>query len=130
MITLIIFTDNFSGVIEHTPLMCIMFMRYSHTTIFSEQTTFFIRLGSAFAYVLFALIVEATTTSDTSVNFQQTTRRKIPENHLQIRLRENLKSHLIRYRSFYVFPEKVLTRKIETYKLECLISECDQWYVP
>jgi hypothetical protein len=45
--------------------------------------------------ILIALMMEAVRTSETSVNFYQTTRRNIPEeNHLQIRHRENLKSRL------------------------------------
>jgi hypothetical protein len=40
-------------------------------------------------------MMEAASTSETSVNFYQTTRRNIPEDsHLQNRRRENLKSHL------------------------------------
>jgi hypothetical protein len=42
---------------------------------------------------LFALMMEAASTYETSVNFYQTTRRNIPEDsHLHTRLRENLKS--------------------------------------
>jgi hypothetical protein len=41
-----------------------------------------------------ALMIEAVSTYETSVNFFQTTRRNIPEDsHLHIRRRENLKSH-------------------------------------
>jgi hypothetical protein len=41
-----------------------------------------------------ALMVEAASTSDTSVNVYQTTRRNIPEDsYLHTRRRENLKSH-------------------------------------
>jgi hypothetical protein len=40
------------------------------------------------------LMIEAANTSETSVNFYQTTRRNIPEDsHLHTRRRENLKSH-------------------------------------
>jgi hypothetical protein len=39
-------------------------------------------------------MMEAASTSETSVNFYQTTRRNIPEDsHLHNRHRENLKSH-------------------------------------
>jgi hypothetical protein len=42
-----------------------------------------------------ALMMEATRTSETLVNFYQTTRRYSPEdNHLNIRRCENLKSYL------------------------------------
>jgi hypothetical protein len=42
---------------------------------------------------LIALIMEAVNTSETSVNFYETTRRSIPEDyHLHTRRRENLKS--------------------------------------
>jgi hypothetical protein len=42
--------------------------------------------------VLIALIMEAASTSETSVNFYQTTRRNNPEDsHLHTRRRENLK---------------------------------------
>jgi hypothetical protein len=41
-----------------------------------------------------ALIVEAVSTSGTSINFYETARRRIPEDsHLHIRRFENLKSH-------------------------------------
>jgi hypothetical protein len=41
-----------------------------------------------------ALLAEAAITSETSVNFYQTTRRNIPEDsHLHTRGLENLKSH-------------------------------------
>jgi hypothetical protein len=44
---------------------------------------------------MIALKMEAASTSETSVNFYQTTRRNIPEDsHLHTRHRENLKSHL------------------------------------
>jgi hypothetical protein len=43
-----------------------------------------------------AMMMEAVSTSETSVNCYQTTRRNIPEDsHLHTRRRENLKSHLI-----------------------------------
>jgi hypothetical protein len=43
-----------------------------------------------------AMMMEAVGTSETSVNFYQTTRRNIPEDsHLHTRRRENLKSHLV-----------------------------------
>jgi hypothetical protein len=42
-----------------------------------------------------ALMMEAASTSETSVNFYQTTRRNNPEDsHLYTRRRENLKSHM------------------------------------
>jgi hypothetical protein len=41
-------------------------------------------------------MVEAASTSETSVNFYQSIRRNIPEgNHLHTRRRKNLKSHII-----------------------------------
>jgi hypothetical protein len=44
--------------------------------------------------VFIALMMEAANTSETSVNFYETTRRNITEDsHLRIRRRENLKSH-------------------------------------
>jgi hypothetical protein len=44
--------------------------------------------------MLIALMMEAARTSETSVNFYQTTRRNNPEDsHLFIRRCENLKSH-------------------------------------
>jgi hypothetical protein len=43
---------------------------------------------------LLVLMMEAVSTSETSVNFYHTTRRKIPEDsHLHIHRRENQKSH-------------------------------------
>jgi hypothetical protein len=45
---------------------------------------------------MIALMMEAASTSETSVNFYQTTRRNIPENsNLHTRHRENLKSHIM-----------------------------------
>jgi hypothetical protein len=47
-----------------------------------------------FAASIIALMMEAESTSETSVNFYKTTRRNNPEdNHLHTRRRENLKSH-------------------------------------
>jgi hypothetical protein len=44
---------------------------------------------------IIALMMEAVSTSETSVNFYQATRRNIEEDiHLHTRRRENLKSHL------------------------------------
>jgi hypothetical protein len=46
--------------------------------------------------VSIALMMEAVSSSETSVNIYQTTRRDFPEDsHLHTRRRENLKSHLI-----------------------------------
>jgi hypothetical protein len=43
---------------------------------------------------IIALMMEAVSTSETTVNFYQTTRCNIPEDsHLHTRRRENLKSH-------------------------------------
>jgi hypothetical protein len=43
---------------------------------------------------LIALMMEAVSTSETSVNFYKTTQRKIPEDsHLHTRRHENLRSH-------------------------------------
>jgi hypothetical protein len=48
---------------------------------------------AALAEVLFALMMQAVSTSETSANFYQTTRRNILEDsHLHTRRRENLKS--------------------------------------
>jgi hypothetical protein len=47
------------------------------------------------ASTIIALTMEATSTSETSVNFYQTTRRNNPEDsQLHTRYRETLKSHL------------------------------------
>jgi hypothetical protein len=46
------------------------------------------------------MMMEAVITSETSVNFYETTRRNIPEDsHLHTRRRENLKSNLLFRRS-------------------------------
>jgi hypothetical protein len=46
------------------------------------------------AALIIALMMESASTSETSVNFYQTTQRNNPEDsHLHTRLRENLKSH-------------------------------------
>jgi hypothetical protein len=45
---------------------------------------------------MITLMMEAVTSSETSVTFYQTTRRNIPEDsHLDPRRRENLKPHII-----------------------------------
>jgi hypothetical protein len=50
---------------------------------------------TAFIMRLIALMMEAASTSETSVNFYQTTRRNIPEDtHLHTLSRQNLKSHI------------------------------------
>jgi hypothetical protein len=50
----------------------------------------------AFIIRLIALMMEAASTSETSVNFYQTIRRNNPEDgHLHSRRRENLKFHLL-----------------------------------
>jgi hypothetical protein len=49
--------------------------------------------GTAFIIRAIALMIEAANTSETSVNFYQTTRRNIPEDSHHIRRRENLKPH-------------------------------------
>jgi hypothetical protein len=47
------------------------------------------------ASIIISLMMEAAGTSETSVNFYQTTRRNIPEDSQHhIRRRENLKYHL------------------------------------
>jgi hypothetical protein len=54
-----------------------------------------VEIGERFrgAYCLFALMIEAVSTSETSDSFYKTTWRNIPEDqHLHIRLRENLTS--------------------------------------
>jgi hypothetical protein len=44
--------------------------------------------------IIIALMIEAASTSEMSVNFYQTTRRNNPQDsHLYTRRRENLKSH-------------------------------------
>jgi hypothetical protein len=53
---------------------------------------------TAFIMRVIALTKEAKSTSETSVNFYQTTRRNLPEgNHLDTRRRKNLKPHLEKY---------------------------------
>jgi hypothetical protein len=52
--------------------------------------------------LLIALMMEAASTSETSVNFYQTTRRYNPEDsHLHTRRRENLKSHIFSPANFW-----------------------------
>jgi hypothetical protein len=55
---------------------------------------------------MIALMMEAVSTSETLVNFYQTTRRNNPEDsHLHTRRRENLKSYRLR-----VFENRVVRR--------------------
>jgi hypothetical protein len=57
--------------------------------------------------LLIALMMEAVSTSKTSINFYRTTRRNKPEDsHLHAYRRENLKSHsLYKYEMKYLFIE-------------------------
>jgi hypothetical protein len=60
-----------------------------------------------------ALMIEAASTSETSVNFYQTTRRSNPEdNHLHTRRRENLNSHkvVIMFGAKYIFGNQKETK--------------------
>jgi hypothetical protein len=51
-------------------------------------------LATAIIRAMIALMMEAASTSETSVNFYQNTRRNIPEgSYLHTRRHENLKSH-------------------------------------
>jgi hypothetical protein len=51
-------------------------------------------LEEVYRRLLIDMMMEAASTSETSVNFYQTTRRNIPEdNHLNTRSSENLKYH-------------------------------------
>jgi hypothetical protein len=53
-------------------------------------------LAASIVRVIIALMMEAESTSETSISFYQTTRRKIPEDsHTHTRCRENLKSHIL-----------------------------------
>jgi hypothetical protein len=53
-----------------------------------------------------ALMMEAARTSETSVNFYQTTRRNNPEDsYLHTRRRENLKSHSLKHVSSYLIEK-------------------------
>jgi hypothetical protein len=53
------------------------------------------------ASIIIALMMEKEGTSETSVNFYQTARRKNPEDsHVHTRSRENLKSHILTTGSF------------------------------
>jgi hypothetical protein len=52
------------------------------------------RFRGVYSIVRSILMIESVSTSETSVNFYETTRRNIPEGrHLHTRRRENLKSH-------------------------------------
>jgi hypothetical protein len=66
--------------------------------------------------VAIALMMEAVSTSETLVNFYQTTRRNIPEDsHLHTR-RDNLKSYLISLLHFFIimaaFTDSLALRQI------------------
>jgi hypothetical protein len=53
-------------------------------------------LAASIIRAMIALIMEAVSTSETSVNFYHTTRHNNPEDsHLHTRRRENLKSYII-----------------------------------
>jgi hypothetical protein len=55
-----------------------------------------------------AVMMEAASTSETSVNFYQTTRRNIPEDsHLHARRREKLKSHIELHGSGHIVPAQL-----------------------
>jgi hypothetical protein len=54
----------------------------------------FTDVSEVLALSIIVLMMEAASTSETPVNFYQTTQRNIPEDgHLHSRRRENLKSH-------------------------------------
>jgi hypothetical protein len=60
-------------------------------------------------------MMEAVSTSETSVNFYETTRRNIPEDsHLHIRRRENLKYH--RDKDYIPEDSHLHTRRRESLK--------------
>jgi hypothetical protein len=53
---------------------------------------------------MIALMMEAASTSETSVNFYQTTRRNNQEDtHLHTRRRENLKSHFLSRMTIFLY---------------------------
>jgi hypothetical protein len=71
---------------------------------------------------LIALMMEAVRTSETLVNFYETTRRNIPEDsHHHPRRRENLKSHKYFYHNFCV-KEKARRTAQETTALKMQMS--------
>jgi hypothetical protein len=89
--------------------------RYQIAKKISSFTNFMNSISRMFAFLslrdrwVIALMMEAVSTSETSVNFYQTTRHNNPEvSHLHARCRENLKSHLS--------PKSrlVLIKKLET----------------
>jgi hypothetical protein len=58
-------------------------------------------------------MMEAASTSETSVNFYQTTRHKNPEDsHLHTRRRENLKYHKQKRRFRYMWPSSCIRTKL------------------
>jgi hypothetical protein len=68
-----------------------------------------------------ALMMEATRTSETLVNFYQSTRRYNPEDsHLRSQRRENLKSYLINIKFMQVMPLTTHHGQHQlTFKLRC-----------
>jgi hypothetical protein len=65
-------------------------------TIVVGRIPFLVRIGPAARGSLIALMMEAAGTSETSVNFYQTTRYNNPEDsYLNTRRRENLTSHIL-----------------------------------
>jgi hypothetical protein len=70
-----------------------------------------------------ALMMEAANTSETSVNFYQTTRRNNPEYiHLHIRRRENLKSQLLEWTSHKQSSIPFAPGLCTTAGIKCLIN--------
>jgi hypothetical protein len=68
------------------------------------------------ASILIALMMEPASTSETSVNFHQTTRLNNPEEiHLHTRRRENLKSHTATIALKKVYWKEILHNKIIEY---------------
>jgi hypothetical protein len=60
--------------------------------------------------------MEVVCTSETSVNFYQTTRRNIPEDsHLHTRRRENLKYHLLNYNDHSAQNEELFSVYVVKY---------------
>jgi hypothetical protein len=75
---------------------------------------------SLVVWAMKALMMEAASISEASVNFYQTTRRKNPtDSHLHTRSRENLKSHIIIILQLFLTFHILLKQYFVTEKYRC-----------
>jgi hypothetical protein len=89
-------------------LRSLLFISVLQSLILNNFVIYGNRLRKLVTFEGGCLLMEVTSTSETSANFYQTTRRNIPEDsHLHTRYCENLKYHLV---SFVVTKNAILIK--------------------